>query len=937
MQATDESSPSIDWQASEGFLRSLIRGMVRDADVAEDLSQETVRIALERPPASGDVNRRWLTGVAKNMVRRHWQQRAQRRLSSGQAAEPVDAQTPEATYWKRLALDGVARAMEILPEPHKTALLASYYEGCSTSELAQRLGVSAAAASKRKARAKEELRRLLDARFGGAGASWQAVLATVMFRPELIQAGGSAAASGPEVSHRRIGGPGRALSPARLAVVILAPLTIASGLMVWLIRAPDAEAIAIAEDASPSEAVALDDDGAAVAPFDPAASGVVLEGGGVSADRAALEGSGDLPEAASPDLTHCRIKVIDQTGNPIGGAAIEDWTSHPNSAGHGAVLATTDADGNAAFSLAVIEDNRELAREWRRLLEEHGRERAYQLVERRRKFWLRIRRPGFATIYQPTRLVPGDTFSLGPYVMSEGQRIQGRITEPTGAPVSGAYVLAGSSGGEIAGLIRSAREQCALRSLSIATPRELADKVWANRLMIGRADANGDYVIDGVPTGPISLIAAAEGGLRRVVMEGLETDTGEGQFVQDIHLPSVSPAEHVTGRVVGPDGTPRAAAQVVARSGSCRISSFSDADGRFRVATSVGSSCRHEESWTIEVTDAAGATRPAVRTGVSPGTRDLLVELEDREFLAILVRDAESGRVLHDWSGMFVAPGGTPPASLLHRPRIRASDLLTRSAGDEEPADPVLLLPLPGKAATLAIWAPSFGLTTVDLDPAPGELLEITLTPSPGVQGRVTAEGEPVVGARVRMLRLQATRPMRRDGLPTYLAFDPEPPDSLVQEDGSFRTELWLPGEYLLVASADGYADSYLRLPPLAPAEGISGVELELHRGATVEVQVVGLPAGVDLSEVIVRLDHPERRTISTNADHRGLATFSLVPLGEWRVTAEHFRRELDDRESLDEASRRRKRELGDLVKWMASFRSVDGGTVQVQIQPWNR
>ena len=50
------------------WVRSLARELVHDAHAAEDVAQETDRLALERPPRSAENPRGWLGTIARHVA-----------------------------------------------------------------------------------------------------------------------------------------------------------------------------------------------------------------------------------------------------------------------------------------------------------------------------------------------------------------------------------------------------------------------------------------------------------------------------------------------------------------------------------------------------------------------------------------------------------------------------------------------------------------------------------------------------------------------------------------------------------------------------------------------------------------------------------------------------------------------------------------------------
>lgn len=171
------------------WLRQLARRLVRDAALAEDVAQETLRVALERAPAaaSPDRLRAWLHNVARNlarMQRRGDERRAARDRAHAQRAPrhaPAAADVVARAAAQRRLIDAVLA----LDEPYRTAVLLAYEERAKPGEIARRTGVSPEAARKRVSRGLALLRSRLAMDGRDERPNWLAGLALVAAAPPL--------------------------------------------------------------------------------------------------------------------------------------------------------------------------------------------------------------------------------------------------------------------------------------------------------------------------------------------------------------------------------------------------------------------------------------------------------------------------------------------------------------------------------------------------------------------------------------------------------------------------------------------------------------------------------------------------------------------------------------------------------------------------------
>ena len=160
-------SPPEELLGEVAFVHRLARALVRDADLAQDVAQDTLVVALEAG-VSGRLApaRAWLAGVARNLeahaVRRR-RERAERELRRARPA----AGDPEGRATERLRLHrGLTDAVAALPEPYRTAVTLRFFDGLSPRAIARQRGQNAATVRQHVHRGLALLRQRLDREFG---------------------------------------------------------------------------------------------------------------------------------------------------------------------------------------------------------------------------------------------------------------------------------------------------------------------------------------------------------------------------------------------------------------------------------------------------------------------------------------------------------------------------------------------------------------------------------------------------------------------------------------------------------------------------------------------------------------------------------------------------------------------------------------------------
>ncbi|MHC4956561.1 MAG: sigma-70 family RNA polymerase sigma factor, partial [Planctomycetota bacterium] len=259
-----------------GFLRAIALGVLRNEADADDVVQQTLATAIQKPPAEDTNLRGWLATVAKNFARMQLRGRS-RRVAREAAVARTEGTPSTAQIAQRMEMERhVVDAISTLDEPFRTTLILRYYDDMQPKEIAQRTGVPAATVRTRIKRGLDKLRADLEKKCGG---NKKAMYAGLLL---LAQLPARAAAT-------------MSLAPAAgVAAVILGILGIA-----WL-AAPDSE-----RSASRTE---------------PTREGPVA-------------GGGATPEPDAPDApqAECRIegRLLDEKGDPVPGAEV---VAYPQSA-----------------------------------------------------------------------------------------------------------------------------------------------------------------------------------------------------------------------------------------------------------------------------------------------------------------------------------------------------------------------------------------------------------------------------------------------------------------------------------------------------------------------------------------------------------------------------------------------------------------------------
>jgi len=150
-----------------GSVRRFLQDLLRDADAADEATQETFVRAHTRLGSLRDREKLlpWLLGIARHVFHEALRARRPRAPSLEELASP--APTPEGELMGREADRLLAEALAELPEPRRAALLLRIDHGLDYQEIRQVMGWSLAKVKNEIHRARLELRGKLRPYVGG--------------------------------------------------------------------------------------------------------------------------------------------------------------------------------------------------------------------------------------------------------------------------------------------------------------------------------------------------------------------------------------------------------------------------------------------------------------------------------------------------------------------------------------------------------------------------------------------------------------------------------------------------------------------------------------------------------------------------------------------------------------------------------------------------
>ncbi len=325
------------------FAQRIALHLVRDHHLADEVAQEAVMAALDRPDVAAQKKRAWIAGVVRNLVdNRGREARRRTQREARYAQDTIDAGGHVAENAAQEALQRgeqkarVAGAVMGLPEPYRTVVVLRYMEELSPPEVAAELGRPVETVKTQLRRGMAKLRDDLDAQSGGDGSSWALALLPLVAPvfPLGVESGLAAASvAGAAWAPSSLGGvPGWAAGFVVLAALAAVTLVGVGALtdssaddaqpetIPWIALEPATVQVErIGQEFSQQSNTEL----AAVTPAPTVGAHVALESSVPAAELMPVDV--EVAEAVTAAESHsATLRVVDaETGRPIEGALVE--------------------------------------------------------------------------------------------------------------------------------------------------------------------------------------------------------------------------------------------------------------------------------------------------------------------------------------------------------------------------------------------------------------------------------------------------------------------------------------------------------------------------------------------------------------------------------------------------------------------------------------
>jgi protocatechuate 3,4-dioxygenase beta subunit len=446
---------------------------------------------------------------------------------------------------------------------------------------------------------------------------------------------------------------------------------------------------------------------------------------------------------------------------------------------------------------------------------------------------LTARQRGYATGHVAGLRLPQGTgpADLGTIILQFGARLQGRVIDRAGKPVTGAEIH----------VVESVDH---LEQENTWIEREAPDAI---------AGADGSFLLEDLPQAtPLHLLVRASGHLPAGV-RGVRLPAATPLLIR------LEPAAALRGQVVDEKGAPVAGARVVLtwqptapenpeRQTGVPIerSDIAGRDGRF------------------EIRDApAGRVRLAVSAQGYVAVEGFEAAVPWLDPTRELTLTLEKGAVL---TGRIATAEGKPVAGA----RVTAEG--ASEVSDDEGAYTVDGVS-PGRTE-VHVSHPLYKLFRREMVIQPGiNPLDVTFDDGVEVSGRVMdSRGDPVAGARVALLR-QVRKDWREYRERTG-------------EDGTFRFAAVAKGLYRLEGGGAGYATAERKRPVIVEGDPVDGLDIVLEQGGSITGRVLGLSTD-QLAQVEVGAQGQNGETVSALVDADGRYELRHLSPGDYLVRAD--------------------------------------------------
>lgn len=288
------------------WVRSLAQSLLADSDLADDVAQDSILVALEKRPYGGKGLKSWFAQVVRGLAhnsRRSDRRRRRREWKVGSA--PSDSTSSEDIMEWAEHMHELALAISRLESAHRDIITKIYFEEKRPAQIAREEGIPAGTIRSRHQRALQKLRAELKSQLGPN--DWVAgigLLAAPFSAPSAV--GWTSAISATSWISKLT------IMNTKIKLAASAVLISLVGLAVW----PSDESVPAIQNPELSLADATLNENATAANFESAP---------------AVE----APESRQPDQMAptpadgtIEIRVLDQAGNPIPGVSVSGMIVH---------------------------------------------------------------------------------------------------------------------------------------------------------------------------------------------------------------------------------------------------------------------------------------------------------------------------------------------------------------------------------------------------------------------------------------------------------------------------------------------------------------------------------------------------------------------------------------------------------------------------------
>ena len=804
-----DSGPREALLAELGWARALARQLVQDASVADDIAQEAALVALERPPRRqrGPGLRAWLARVTHTLVRHRSRaehgRREREQRSHSQRSEPSPLEVLERASAQRELVDAVLE----LGEPWASTILSRYLDELTAEQIAQRQGVTSAAVRKRLSRGLEKLRERLDARHGGERRAW------------LIGMG-----SWSELP----------LAPLRAASIALPVAMTTLSKTVLIASAAVALSFVGWRTLDFGQATPADHSASAVAPVatprapqpSPSTRAVAeLETEAAPKRHPLATNRSEAQTGPAQESFLLRARVLDGEGIPIAASELAVLDSE--------IPATRAAD-DGRFELTLNP----------------------QQVEAGQQVVVEVRAQGFVPVWRRERIVFGNMVDLGEIELEVAGFVHGRVVELSGQPVAGALVCVVVPEGQD----RSAEETA----------------LWGPghhvRRYSRKTDAAGRFRFEELPLGLWQVWGHAEGSqwssgpVQRAA-------TGARLEPVELRIEPIGGANLVRGVVLGPEGEP--VPNVVLRwaladENNDKPQEFydseggrSDAEGRFALEMIAGRVVDLLAKPSLTETKLGSRTIP----GVAVGGPEIVIELSQRRYLVLDVRDPDSSPV-DQFRALLICEG----------------ERFGRQRFESDEAGGHARLPLPDRPFRVSVTGQQYeDFVAGPFEPMSSpEVFEIELVPHALLSGRVTAQGQPVAGALVQLYRkVQGEDRPWAYGFPATLD-GKGLTYTTTESDGRYSVAIRRAGPSVVLVDSNQH-ELFLSEPLQLDLGQPQKLDLELPPPGVIEGHVHRADGG-DPRGLVVRASRGDWRVVEARVSEDGRYRFDALAPGLWML-----------------------------------------------------